>query len=91
MRILVDPTPAAVAMALVLGTTEGMSGERLFSSAAARLLDAPVPTLHDRAHDASRKGWLEYRSRGNVTEIDVGALTAEPADGRLPITEGDAR
>jgi hypothetical protein len=91
IRTLVEPTPAAVAMALVLGTTEGMSGERLFSSAVARLLDVPVPTLHDRAHDASRKGWLEYRSRGNVTEIDVGALTAEPADSRLPITEGDAR
>ena len=57
----------------------------------AQLLDAPIPTLHDRAHDASRKGWLGYRSLGSVTEVDVSALVAEPSDPRLPITEGDAR
>jgi hypothetical protein len=91
IRHRVDPSPAAVAMALVLGTRADMSGERLFTSNAAQLLDAPILTLHDRAHDASRKGWLEYRSRGYVTEIDVTALTAEPSDPRLPITEGDVR
>ena len=91
IRSLVDPSPAAVAMALVLGTRGGLSGERLFTSDMAQLLDAPIPTLHDRAHDASRKGWLGYRSLGSVTEVDVSALVAEPSDPRLPIIEGDAR
>lgn len=90
-RSHIDPSPAAVAMALVLGSRAGMSGERLFTGAIAQLLDAPVPTLHDRAHDASRKGWLQYRSLGNVTEVDVTALVAEARDSRLPITEGDGR
>jgi hypothetical protein len=91
IRRHVDPSPASVAMALVLGALGGLSGERLFTSDMARLLDAPVPTLHDRAHDSSRKGWLEYRSLGSVTEVDVSALVAEPSDPRLPIIEGDAR
>jgi hypothetical protein len=91
VRSRLDPAPASVAMALVLATQQGLSGARLFASDAGALLGAPTPTLHDRAHEAGRKGWLEYRSRGNVTEIDVSALTADPQDPRLPITEGDAR
>jgi hypothetical protein len=91
IRARIDPTPAAVSMALVLGRLENLSGERLFTSDVARLLESPIPTLHDRTHDASRKGWLEYRSRGKVTEIDLSALIAEPADSRLPIEGGDPR
>jgi hypothetical protein len=91
VRIRHDPAASAVAMALVLGTQDGLSGARLFDSDAAQLLDAPNPTLHDRAHEASRKGWLDYRSRGSVTEIDVSALAAAADDPRLPITEGNAR
>jgi hypothetical protein len=91
VRARVDPTPAAVSMALVLGTRENLSGERLFTSEVASLLESPIPTLHDRTRDASRKGWLEYRSRGKVTEIDLSALVAEPSDPRLPIEGGDAR
>jgi hypothetical protein len=91
IRSHIDPSPAAVAMSLVLGARRGLSGERLFTSDMAQLLDAPIRTLHDRTHDASRKGWLEYRSLGNVTEVDVTALIAGPSDPRLPLTEGDAR
>ncbi len=88
-RIAFDPSPAAVAMALVIGAAEGVSGERLFVGQSAKLLGAPLQTLHDRAHDASRKGWLEYRSRGNVTEVDLGKLLADASDDGLPLTEGD--
>ncbi len=42
-RSRADPTPAGVAMALVLGDNEGLSGERLLASDAVRLLDASVP------------------------------------------------
>lgn len=87
-RQAVDPTPGAVAMALVLGSEEGLSGERLFNTASISLLDASAATLHDRAHDAARKGWLEYRSRGMVTEVDLSALLADPDDARLPLTQG---
>ncbi len=91
LRSEVNPSPAAVAMAIVIGARRGLSGERLFSSEFAHLLDAPNRTLHDRAYDASRKGWLEYRSLGNVTEVDLSKLLAEAADPRLPLVEGDPR
>ncbi len=84
-RQAIEPTPGAVAMALVLGHQDGLSGERLFDSGHAALLDASVATLHDRAHDAARKGLLEYRSRGRVTEIDLTGLLAEVGATQLPI------
>lgn len=86
-----EPSPGAVCMALVLGSEQGVSGERLFSTSVAGDLDAPGPFLHDRAHEASRKGWIEYRSRGHVTDVDLSALVAPIDSERLPITEGDAR
>ena len=79
-----DPSPAAVAMALVIGATEGASGERLFLRIRKAVARA-VADAHDRAHDASRKGWLEYRSLGSVTEVDLTKLLAEASDIRLPL------
>lgn len=84
----VDPTPGTVVMALLLGKADGLSGERLFNSRYATLLDTPSGTLHDRVHEAARKGWLEYRSRGAVTEVDLEALVAELNDARLPVGAG---
>lgn len=88
LRRVVDPTPGAVALALVIGLNEGRTGERLFESSSALVIDCSSVTLHDRAHDAARKGWLEYRSRGGVTEIDLSALTAGLDDSRVPVAEG---
>jgi hypothetical protein len=88
LRRPVDPTPAAVAMALVLGCADGVSGDRLFDTSHTAILDSSSGTLHDRTHDAARKGWLEYRSRGMVTEVDLTALMAEPADSRIPLMAG---
>lgn len=87
VRSTIDPTPGTVAMALVLGASEDLSGERLFPTSHAALLDTSAATMHDRTHDAARKGWLEYRSRGTVTEIDLGALTASIDDSRLPLMD----
>lgn len=81
-------TPGSVAMALILGHQDGLSGERLFDSPHTKVLDSSSATLHDRAHEAARKGWLEYRSRGMVTEVDLSALLAETDDPRLPMDEG---
>mgnify|MGYP000901107589 CR=1 FL=1 len=91
LRQEVAPTPGTVAMALVLAYLDGLAGERLFDSPHAHLLDSSSATLHDRAHDAARKGWLEYRSRGMVTEVDLSALVAEPDDPRLLLDDGAPR
>lgn len=88
LRQSIDPSPGPVAMALVQGSADGLTGERLFDTPHTALLDTSSATLHDRTHEAARKGWLEYRSRGMVTEVDLEALLAEPDDPRLPLMEG---
>jgi hypothetical protein len=88
-RAAVRPGPGAVAMALVLASLDGRSGQRLFDAPIIGVLSTSTALLHDRAHDCSRRGWLEYRSRGAVTEVDLSALTAAPDDQRMPLVEDD--
>lgn len=85
VRCPVRPGPGAVAIALVVASAEGRAGERLFQAEPVRVLGAPLALLHDRAHECARRGWLEYRSRGAVTEVDLSALTADKDDPRLPL------
>ena len=85
LRQRVTATPGSVAMLLVLGSNTGLAGERLFNSSLSVVLDSAVSALHDAAHAAARKGWLEFRSRGAVTEVDVSALTAQIGDARIAI------
>lgn len=87
LRVETPASAAAVAMAAAIGEAEGLAGERLFGGPAAAVLGCSIATLHDRAHEASRKGWLEYRSGGQITEIDAAALTADLGDPRLPLEE----
>jgi hypothetical protein len=69
VRAQAGSRPTATAYALLLGYLCGERGERLLDTMWARLLDAPVHTLHDQAFLASQQGWLEYRQTGMVTEI----------------------
>ena len=81
----VRPGPGAVAIALVLASIDGRTGERMFEADIVAVLSASSTVLHDRAHECARRGWLGYRSRGTVTEVDLSALTAEPGDLRMPL------
>jgi hypothetical protein len=69
VRAKAGSRPAAAAYALFLGYLCGERGEALFDTLWARLLDAPVHSIHDEAFTASQQGWLEYRHTGMVTEI----------------------
>lgn len=60
--------PATV-YALLLGYLCGARNERLFTTAWASVLDAPVERLREQALAASRQGWMEYRTLGHMTEI----------------------
>lgn len=71
-----NPRPASVAYALYLASLEGGQGERLFESLPVLAQDAPTHTLKELAREASRRGWIDYRSIGSVTEIGFGYLAA---------------
>ena len=61
--------PANVAYALYLGHLAGARGGLLFTTPWARMLDRSEPELRILATVAARRGWLEYREAGGVTEM----------------------
>lgn len=69
VRVRAVATPAATTYALLLSHLVGARGEGLFTTCWAAALDAPQHVLREQAAAASRRGWLEYRAAGGVTEI----------------------
>ena len=67
-------TPATAAYALALGHLCGLHGQLLIESAWARLLDVPRDQIIRLAQEASRRGWLDFKSAGNVFEINFRQL-----------------
>ena len=76
VRRRAHPRPASVAYALFLASLQGREGELLFESLVVQAQDAPRRELKELAREASRRGWIDYRSVGNVTEIGFGYLAA---------------
>lgn len=74
-RSRANPRPASVAYSLFLGSLEGREGEVLFESLAVQAQDAPIHSLKELAREASRRGWLDFRSIGTVTEVGFAYLT----------------
>jgi hypothetical protein len=66
--------PTAVAYALLLGTLLNVRGDALFQTLWARTLDAPEHALREQARVAGRQGWLDYRSTGDITEVNFSHL-----------------
>jgi hypothetical protein len=77
VRYRASPRPASVAYALFLASLDGTEGDLLFESLVVHAQDAPTYALKELAREASRRGWLEYRSLGHVTEIGFSYLSAE--------------
>ena len=82
VRVLVDPTPAAVAYALLLGYLQGARGQALFETLWAKILDRPTSRLVELAATASQRGMLEFRTAGGVVEIGFRELL-RPLEGEL--------
>ncbi len=68
-RTCVTATPSALALALLIGNTEGLRGAQLFSSQWCRVLDRDPDSLAGLAVRASQRGLIEYRHAGGVTEV----------------------
>lgn len=71
-------TPANVAFALVLGYLCGLRGKLLLDCLWTRLLDRTPGEVLDLVAEASKQGWLRYKSAGAVVEITFpGLLTPQ--------------
>jgi hypothetical protein len=68
-RSRANPRPASVAYALFLASLEGREGDLLFEALPVEAQDAPKHALNELAREASRRGWIDFRSIGNVTEV----------------------
>lgn len=74
VRQRVTPTPGSLAMALWLGTCEGLAGKALLESRWARVLDRSAPELLPLALEAKQQGLIHARAGGGVVEIDASRL-----------------
>jgi len=67
-------TPAVAAYALGLGYLCGLRGQVLLESFWARLLDIPREQVIGLAQEAAKRGWLDFKSAGNIFEINFHQL-----------------
>lgn len=76
IRQRVKPTPGATALAVWLGSLQGLAGEGLLESGWARALDVSPSELLDQVLRAKQLGLLRARVGGGVIEIQSQGLDA---------------
>ena len=77
-RSMAQPHPESMALLLFLGYLEGRTGQRLFSSEWAALMDSSVDELESLTSSASNRGLLVFMNAGGVTEVRFpGYLTTD--------------
>jgi len=76
LRQRVAPTAGSAALALWMGTLEGLAGEQLLDCRWARVLDHTGPALLPAALQAKQLGLIHARAGGGVVEIDASRLDA---------------
>lgn len=69
VRALVVATPASMTYAMFLGYLQGRRGGALLDSEWVAFLDVAPGEREAIAMDAARKGYLEYKTGGNVVEV----------------------
>ena len=80
MRAKPQARPTSVAYALLLGDLCGDRGQALFTTLWATMLGAPIHELKELAVVASRQGWIEYRSLGDVVEVSFRHLMRDQGE-----------
>ena len=81
-RIRPQARPISVAYALFLADICGSRGRALYDTLWARMFDTPTEILRDHTVAASREGWLEHISSGDVIEVTFRHLMRDGRDGR---------
>lgn len=77
MRARVSARPAAAAYALFLGYLAGLRGSLLMETPWTALLDTTTEHVRLLAKDASRLGYLEFKTAGAVDEVGFSHLLRE--------------
>jgi hypothetical protein len=75
-RARVVPTPAALVMALLLGTLQGIHGAALFGTTWCQILDLNAAEAQSLASLAHREGLLDLRAVGTVVAVAFPRFTA---------------
>ena len=81
-RERVAPTPASIALALLLGHVAGLRGELTFESEYVKLLDCRPGRGIELAETAAAKGWIRLMRVGSVIELAFPRLLP-PIDSRV--------
>lgn len=68
-RQRVEPRPAALAFALLLGHLQGSRGQSLYDTQWTRFFDADLREIEAVAGVAGQRGYIELRSGGGIVEI----------------------
>lgn len=76
IRTRVAPTPGSVALALWMGSLQGLAGEALLACSWTRVLDRTSRELVPVALQAKQLGLIHARVGGGVVEIDASRLDA---------------
>jgi hypothetical protein len=76
IRQRVTPTPGPLALALWLGSLEGLAGEQLLRSRWTAVLDRSPGELHELVLRAKQLGLIAASIGGGVTEIDARKLAS---------------
>jgi len=77
IRCYVDPTPATVALALLLSYVSGHRGQLLFESEYVKLLDCQPAQGMELAETAANKGWIIFKCVGSIMEVSFPRLLTE--------------
>jgi hypothetical protein len=80
-RSLATPTPASVAMALLLAFVRGSRGQLLFESEFIKLLDCSASQGMELAEAAASKGWINFKRVGAIMEVDFPRLLTDEEKG----------
>ena len=74
-------SPVVLTFAVSLGHLSGLRGTLLFQSPWMQFLDRKPAELQDLAFEASSRGWMTYRSSGDVVEITLPEPRAASGEG----------
>lgn len=80
-------TPVVVTFALAVGFLAGLRGRLLLDSTWTRMIDRSTIEVAELAAEASRQGWLTYKSAGAVVEITFPTVIGLPVGGPAHVAD----